>query len=379
MAAGRTRESVEKSAGDYVTAVDGASERAIAGFLSEATPDIPLVGEERGGHHVRPLLAGRPAGRHHELPPRLPGRRRLGRAGGTGTADRGGRRGPVPSRDVCGSRRAPAPRSNERTGPSSRSTWLGAPPNEPSSARASRSGTRTCCPRYYRALYAALERFEDLRRPGAAALDLAWVAAGVFDGFFELALGPWDVAAGAVLIREAGGIVTDWAGADDVLSGDILAGPPAVHAELLRIAPRHDTLLRRSERGPTTSTSGTPPTSPPWSAPTRSRTSPSTSSTTDPEPHGPAAPMSSSPNSGSPSTPTTSAASCTSSPTPSCGPPRTTRPRSGSSKASPTTSATSSATTPPGRRRTSSPARPRPATKRRHTSSNTWNGRTRAR
>jgi myo-inositol-1(or 4)-monophosphatase len=91
-------------------------------------------------------------------------------------------------------------------------------------------------PRYYRTLYAALERFEDLRRPGAAALDLAWVAAGVFDGFFELALGPWDVAAGAVLIREAGGIVTDWAGDDDVLSGDILAGPSAVHAELLRIA-----------------------------------------------------------------------------------------------------------------------------------------------
>ena len=62
------------------------------------------------------------------------------------------------------------------------------------------------------------------------------VAAGVFDGFFELALGPWDVAAGAVLIRESGGVVTDWAGADDVLPGDILAGPPAVHAELLRIA-----------------------------------------------------------------------------------------------------------------------------------------------
>jgi myo-inositol-1(or 4)-monophosphatase len=62
------------------------------------------------------------------------------------------------------------------------------------------------------------------------------VAAGVFDGFFELALGPWDVAAGAVLIREAGGTVTDWAGADDILSGDILAGPPDVHAELLRIA-----------------------------------------------------------------------------------------------------------------------------------------------
>jgi myo-inositol-1(or 4)-monophosphatase len=58
---------------------------------------------------------------------------------------------------------------------------------------------------------AALERFEDLRRPGAAALDLAWVAEGALDGFFELALGPWDVAAGGVLIQEAAGV--DWKGA----------------------------------------------------------------------------------------------------------------------------------------------------------------------
>ena len=83
---------------------------------------------------------------------------------------------------------------------------------------------------------AALERFEDLRRPGAASLDLAWTAAGVFDGFFELGLSPWDVAAGGLLIEEAGGRVTDWAGGPDYLSGDILAGPPEVHAELLRLA-----------------------------------------------------------------------------------------------------------------------------------------------
>jgi myo-inositol-1(or 4)-monophosphatase len=93
-------------------------------------------------------------------------------------------------------------------------------------------------PRYLEAFRRAFGRFEDLRRPGAAALDLAWVAEGVFDGFFELALGPWDVAAGALLIREAGGVVTDWSGdaAAWLRSGDILAGPPAVHEALLEVA-----------------------------------------------------------------------------------------------------------------------------------------------
>ncbi len=59
----------------------------------------------------------------------------------------------------------------------------------------------------------------------------------MFDGFFELGLGPWDVAAGALLVREAGGVVTDWVGDPDewLVSGNILAGPPAVHAALLEI------------------------------------------------------------------------------------------------------------------------------------------------
>jgi myo-inositol-1(or 4)-monophosphatase len=84
----------------------------------------------------------------------------------------------------------------------------------------------------------ALEAFEDLRRAGAASLDLAWTAAGVFDGYFELALGPWDVAAGALLVREAGGVVTDWAGDPDAWldSGDIVVGNPAVHRRILDVA-----------------------------------------------------------------------------------------------------------------------------------------------
>jgi myo-inositol-1(or 4)-monophosphatase len=91
--------------------------------------------------------------------------------------------------------------------------------------------------RYDRMLLAARARFEDLRRPGAAALDLAWTAAGTFDGFFELGLGTWDVAAGAALVLAAGGAVTDWEGGPGwPVTGDILAGAPGIHETLLGLA-----------------------------------------------------------------------------------------------------------------------------------------------
>ena len=73
-----------------------------------------------------------------------------------------------------------------------------------------------------------------MRRAGAAALDLAWVAAGVFDGYFELDMQVWDLAAGSLMVEEAGGIVTDWAGGDGHLTtGDVAAGSPATHAAML--------------------------------------------------------------------------------------------------------------------------------------------------
>lgn len=75
-----------------------------------------------------------------------------------------------------------------------------------------------------------------IRRPGAATLDLAHTAAGIFDGFFELALSPWDLAAGVLLVREAGGVATDFAGADDVFSlGHVVAGGRDVHRDLLAV------------------------------------------------------------------------------------------------------------------------------------------------
>ncbi len=80
---------------------------------------------------------------------------------------------------------------------------------------------------------------QGVRRAGAAVLDLSHVAAGRLDGFWELHLKPWDMAAGALIIREAGGVVSDFFGQDRFLSrGNIVAGNPAVYREILEITSR---------------------------------------------------------------------------------------------------------------------------------------------
>jgi myo-inositol-1(or 4)-monophosphatase len=81
-----------------------------------------------------------------------------------------------------------------------------------------------------------MRRARAVRRFGAAALDLAYVAAGRFDGFWELKLKPWDVAPGILIVREAGGAVTDLDGGDRMLeSGDILACAPEIREAMLDI------------------------------------------------------------------------------------------------------------------------------------------------
>ena len=75
-----------------------------------------------------------------------------------------------------------------------------------------------------------------IRRLGSAALDLAYVAAGRMDGFWEQGLSPWDIGAGILLIREAGGFVSDKAGGQNMLdSGDLVAGNEAIHRALLKV------------------------------------------------------------------------------------------------------------------------------------------------
>jgi len=99
-----------------------------------------------------------------------------------------------------------------------------------------------------------LEIFKELtqktagqRRPGAASLDLAYVACGRYDGFWEFGLSPWDMAAGALLISEAGGLVSDLRGEANYLeTGNLIAGTPKVFAPLLKLI---ESKLPESVRG----------------------------------------------------------------------------------------------------------------------------------
>jgi myo-inositol-1(or 4)-monophosphatase len=85
-----------------------------------------------------------------------------------------------------------------------------------------------------------IRKAKGVRRAGSAALDLAYTAAGIFDGFFEMHLAAWDVAAGALLVTEAGGKVTDFSGGDRWLGrGNIVGAAPGLHAELIEVIGRH--------------------------------------------------------------------------------------------------------------------------------------------
>lgn len=89
---------------------------------------------------------------------------------------------------------------------------------------------------YLETMKALMAPAAGIRRPGSAALDLAWLAAGRIDGFWEFNLHAWDIAAGILIIREAGGIITDFAGNDNYLtSGDIIAASPKVFPEMLKV------------------------------------------------------------------------------------------------------------------------------------------------
>ena len=89
---------------------------------------------------------------------------------------------------------------------------------------------------FLESLRAFIPKCAGVRRAGAAALDLAYVAAGRLDGFWEFGLSPWDMAAGALIIKEAGGIVTDPDGGEDFLEkGDIVAGNPRVLKAMLKV------------------------------------------------------------------------------------------------------------------------------------------------
>jgi myo-inositol-1(or 4)-monophosphatase len=88
---------------------------------------------------------------------------------------------------------------------------------------------------FLRVFEAFFSKASDVRRAGSAALDLAYVAAGRLDGYWENGLNAWDLAAGALIVREAGGLVTDYSGEGDFLeNGEIVAANPKVIGDMLR-------------------------------------------------------------------------------------------------------------------------------------------------
>lgn len=234
----------EKAAGDYVTAVDREAEAAALAVLHERAPDIPVLAEEAGGVRADRLWVVDPVDGTTNLVRSYPvvgvsvalfeeGRPVVGAvaaphlrsawsaAEGAGAFDASGRRLEVGARD-----------------PAACVVATGFP---------FRRKDETTLARYLSVFMGALLRFEDLRRAGAASLDLAYSATGAFDGFFELNLALWDIAAGALLVREAGGVVTDWAGDERAVfdSGCILAGAPRWHEAMLEIT----TLMSAGEAG----------------------------------------------------------------------------------------------------------------------------------
>lgn len=90
-----------------------------------------------------------------------------------------------------------------------------------------------------------------LRRPGAAALDLCYVAAGWYDAFFETGLSPWDVAAGSLIVTEAGGLVGNFTGeADFLYQREVLAGSPKVYAQLVPVLAPYTRVITEDDAAP---------------------------------------------------------------------------------------------------------------------------------
>jgi myo-inositol-1(or 4)-monophosphatase len=90
--------------------------------------------------------------------------------------------------------------------------------------------------RYVKMFEEVMQACAGLRRPGAAALDLCYVAAGYYDGFFEMGLSPWDAAAGSLIVTEAGGLVGNFTGESDFLyQREMVAGNPKVYGQLVHI------------------------------------------------------------------------------------------------------------------------------------------------
>jgi len=103
--------------------------------------------------------------------------------------------------------------------------------------------------RYVKMFEEVMQSCAGLRRPGAAALDLCYVAAGYYDGFFETGLNPWDVAAGSLIITEAGGLIGNFTGESDYLyQREVVAGNPKVYGQLVQILAPYTRVIKEEPK-----------------------------------------------------------------------------------------------------------------------------------
>jgi len=227
----------EKSQNDWVSAADRASETAIAAYLARHTPDLGLLAEEGG------LRAG---GRAVWVVDPLDGTANFVRSFPhfavsvglveDGVATVGAIYDPMRDELFTAARGCGAFRNGRAIRVSARPSLDGAFVTTGFPFR-----VRRHIDTYLAVFRDVFLRAAAIRRPGAAALDLAHTAAGVFDAFFEFNLSPWDLAAGAVIVREAGGAVTDLDGGQDgiLARGNVVAAPPGIHGELLAVVGAH--------------------------------------------------------------------------------------------------------------------------------------------
>jgi myo-inositol-1(or 4)-monophosphatase len=237
------RDAARKRPRDLVTAADRASEARILERLSRAFPDHAIVAEESGDSGTGPVrwivdpLDGT-TNYVHGFP-----------MFAVSIALYEGERPVVgvvldPVRDEWFTARAGEGAWLDRGDPLSASRLTVADGIDPEEGPLLATGFPFRHPSRTRCYLAAFEELflqsSDMRRAGSAALDLAYVAAGRVDGFWEMALNPWDIAAGELLVTEAGGRVSDWRGGSGHReSGWIAAGGPATHELLTSVLAGH--------------------------------------------------------------------------------------------------------------------------------------------
>jgi myo-inositol-1(or 4)-monophosphatase len=113
--------------------------------------------------------------------------------------------------------------------------------------------------RYMKMFEEISQQCAGLRRPGAASLDLCYVAAGYYDGFFETGLSPWDIAAASLIITEAGGLIGNFSGeADFLYQREVVAGNPKVYGQLVNILAPYTRVIKEDDKAAAPATSATP-------------------------------------------------------------------------------------------------------------------------